>query len=241
AQGAQLLAPVLGDLVRPPRRHPDPVDPEVLDDPAAGSTAERRAGLVLDDIGERARRGGERHIQRGDVVVVHADAVDQAKVASVEAELRVDDVLRGRFDVGNRRLLRAARRVGRRSAARRVGRRSGLGRGLVTHADPPAKRCRAEIPAKRCRAQPPATACAVASLKAIQDNRAHFTRAGYLETPAKAMPSSSSPSSGSPWLRPPTISVNASTLARASVTVLPTRSSYSTLADAWLMEQPIPS
>src|SRR5690606_15953106 len=148
----------------------------------------------------------------------------------VDAELRVDYDLHGRFDVGNRRLLRAARRVGGRSAARRVGRRSGLGRRLVTLADPPANHGRPEMPARRCRAPPPATARAVASLKAIQDNRAHFTRAGYLDTPAKAMPSSSSPSSGSPWLRPPTISVNASTLARASVTVLPTRSSYSTLA-----------
>src|SRR5215472_17111662 len=33
AEGAELLPAVLGDLVGTPRRHPDPVDPEVADEP----------------------------------------------------------------------------------------------------------------------------------------------------------------------------------------------------------------
>ena len=78
-------------------------------------------------------------------------------------------------------------------------------------------------------------------MNAIHDNSAHFTRAGYFETPANATPSSSSSSSGCIWPRLATISVKASTRDIASSTGLPTNSSCSTLADAWLIEQPIPS
>src|SRR5699024_10634670 len=51
AQGAQLLAAVVGDLVRPPRRHPNPVDPEVVHD-----ALQAHPGLVLDHILQRAGR-----------------------------------------------------------------------------------------------------------------------------------------------------------------------------------------
>ena len=55
-------------------------------------SVERRVGLVLDDVGERAGRGGQRHVEHGDVVLVDRDAVDQAEVDDVDPELGVDDV-----------------------------------------------------------------------------------------------------------------------------------------------------
>ena len=50
AERPQLLAAVVGDLVRAPRRHPDPVDPV-----AGHQAVESLLDLVLDDIGQRAR------------------------------------------------------------------------------------------------------------------------------------------------------------------------------------------
>ena len=78
----------------------------------------------------------------------------------------------------------------------------------------------------------------VAASKAFQPSRAHFTRAGYRETPAKAMPSpmrSSSPSS-SPRLV--TIFSNSASLAKACSTGSPMISSAMTEVEAWLIEQP---
>src|SRR5262249_30663076 len=69
------------------------------------------------------------------------------------------------------------------------------------------------------------TARAVASLNAIHDSSAHFTRAGYLATPPKATPSSSSSSSPSTSPRPAIIAVKASTRDSASWMVRPTISS----------------
>ena len=60
AEGAELLAPVLGDALRAPRRQPHPVDAEVRHDPLEGFP-----GLVFDDVGERAGRAGQGHIDRG--------------------------------------------------------------------------------------------------------------------------------------------------------------------------------
>jgi hypothetical protein len=54
AQGPQLLPAFLSNLVRAPRGHPHPVDPYLLDQPTAGSHAQRLLGLVLDDVSERA-------------------------------------------------------------------------------------------------------------------------------------------------------------------------------------------
>ena len=65
AERAQLLAAVVGDLVRTPRRHPDPVDLEVGRQPPPGPR-QRLPGLVLDDVGQRAGRRGQRHVQRDD-------------------------------------------------------------------------------------------------------------------------------------------------------------------------------
>jgi hypothetical protein len=87
AEGAELLAPVLGDVLRAPRRHPHPVDPEVRHHPI-----ERLGGLVLDDVGERARRAGQRHVDGGHPVGADLDAVDQPEVHHVDAEFRVDHV-----------------------------------------------------------------------------------------------------------------------------------------------------
>src|SRR4051794_6708385 len=60
AEGAQLLAAVVGDLVGAPRRHPDPVDAVRRDQSLEGLLR-----LVLDDVGQRAGRGGERHVEDG--------------------------------------------------------------------------------------------------------------------------------------------------------------------------------
>jgi hypothetical protein len=87
AEGAELLAPVLGDVLRAPRRHPHPVDPEVRHHPV-----ERLGGLLLDDVGERAGRAGQRHVDRGHPVAADVHAVDQPEVDHVDAEFRVDDV-----------------------------------------------------------------------------------------------------------------------------------------------------
>src|SRR5438105_14130657 len=81
-QRAQLLTAFVSDLVGAPRRHPDPVD-----DDAVGEAVERARGLVLDDVRERTGRGGQRHVDDGLVVVVYRDAVNQAEVDDVDAEL----------------------------------------------------------------------------------------------------------------------------------------------------------
>src|SRR5690242_13167095 len=87
AEGAQLLAAVLGDLVGAPRRHPHPVDAVGRDE-----ALERLGGLVLDDVGERARGRGQRHVDDGVRLRVDGDAVDEPEVDDVDAELGVDDV-----------------------------------------------------------------------------------------------------------------------------------------------------
>src|SRR6476620_1942364 len=93
-EGAQLLAAVLGDLVRTPRREPHPVDLQFAAQPAAH---ERAAGLVLDDIGQRARRGREGHVE-GDDVLFLGNAVHEAEVDDVDAQFRVDDVAHRLFE-----------------------------------------------------------------------------------------------------------------------------------------------
>src|SRR5579862_1101688 len=87
AEGAELLAPVLGDALGAPRRQPHPVDAEVRHDPLEGLP-----GLVLNDVGERAGRAGQGHVDRGHAVAADVDAVDQAQVHDVDAELGVDHV-----------------------------------------------------------------------------------------------------------------------------------------------------
>ena len=87
AQGPELLAPVLGDVLRAPWRHPHPVDPEVRH-----HAVERFGGLVLDDVGEGAGRAGQRHVDGGHAVGADLDTVDQPEVHHVDAEFRVDHV-----------------------------------------------------------------------------------------------------------------------------------------------------
>src|SRR5882757_5308390 len=94
AEGAQLLAAVVGDLVRAPRRHPDPVDLQVADDALGGGL-----GLLLDDVGEGAGGRGEGHVEGGDVGVVDVDAVDQAQVDHVDAQFGVDHVVQRLADL----------------------------------------------------------------------------------------------------------------------------------------------
>src|SRR6476646_2643611 len=212
AEGPQLLAALVGDLVRAPRRHPDPVDLGLLDQPG-----QRRGGLVLDHVGQRAGRGGQGHVQGARVVVVDVDAVDEPEVHHVDAELGVDHVAHGFLDVIDLRDAPGGARVG-------------LGHGLA-HA----------VSSIVCTSSA-ATACAVASFQAIQPSSAHLIRAGYFDTPSNATASSSTSScsastaSVSPFVR---IRVrNASYALVASARSLPTTRSVITETDACEIEQP---
>ena len=54
---------------------------------------------TVDDVGQRARRAGERHVEHGHTVVAERHAVDEAEVDHVDPELGVDDVLHRLGDV----------------------------------------------------------------------------------------------------------------------------------------------
>ena len=159
-----MLPAVLGDLVWAPRRHPYPVDPHVVDQ---SPTGERSTGLVLDDIGQRAGRGGQRHVQGSDVALVDVDVVDQAQIDHIDAQLRVDHIAHGLLDIVNGRQLGVW--TGRRNF-RHSSRATHYLRFLVqAHR---ASACLAAL------SELPASARPAASLNAIQPSKAHFTRAG---------------------------------------------------------------
>src|SRR4051794_21006164 len=206
AEGAQLLAAVVGDLVGTPRRHPHPVDAVRRDE-----TLERLRGLVLDDVGEGARSGRQRHVDDGVRLRVDGDAVDEAEVDDVDAELGVDDVAHGFLDVGH------------------VGRGGGLG-----HDETPW----GEVELVEVMSTP---ARARASVNAVQPSRAHLTRAGYFETPANATPSPMTDSSPATWPREVSMARIASKVTRASATRWPMTSSARTDALATEIEQPCAS
>src|SRR5689334_16295019 len=221
AQGAQLLAAVLGNLVRTPRRHPHPVDLDVVDQAAARRADERGPGLLLDHVGQRAGRRGQGHVDGGDAAL-GPDAVDQAQVDDVDAQLGVDHVAHGLLEVVGRGRPRGRRgRLGHAGGAAHhpvLGGRTGLRRlrlGLAHVASFPSL---VAVAWSRC--APPLRP--TASLNAIQPSRAHFTRAGYRATPAKATPSPRTSSSGSTWPRPWAISWNAVSTRMDSSTLRPT-------------------
>ena len=60
---------------------------------------QRGVGLVLDDVGQRTGRRGERHVEDDVVALVEVDVVDEAQVDDVDPELGVDDVLHRLGDV----------------------------------------------------------------------------------------------------------------------------------------------
>src|SRR3954454_10381839 len=227
AERAQLLAAVVGDLVGTPRRHPHPVDPDVVDQAGAGAAGQRLTGLVLDDVGQRAGRRGQGHVDDGDVVLVDVQPVDQAQVDDVDAQLGVDDVAHGFLDVLEQRRL-VGRQLGRSRVCGDV-----LG-GLAHYCWPPVGAVgRAEDRAR-----------ALASLSAIQLISAHLIRAGYLDTPANATASSSSSSSFSATDGSPLACISVmkwSPVSSACGTVFPMTRSYMADTDAWLIEQPTPS
>ena len=107
-------------------------------------------GLVLDDVGQRAGRGRQGHVDDGVVVLVDGDAVDEAEVDDVDAELGVDDVAQRLLDV---------RDVGGAAGCRHACLAHGLVRWSAAMSTP---------------------ARANASVNAVQPSRAHLTRAGYL-------------------------------------------------------------
>lgn len=209
-EGAELLAPVLGNALRAPRRQPHPVDAEVRHDPLEGLP-----GLVLDDVGERAGRAGQGHVDRGHAVAADVDAVDQAEVHDVDAEFRVDHVperLEHVFLLGGE--------LGDHLA--------GFRRGLL----------RGQVFCHRVTSPWRSMACAVASFHAIQASSAHLILAGYLDTPANATASSSTSSSGTSAPRDFIRSRNTWLIRIASPTGRPIIRSLITDALAWLIEQP---
>src|SRR5690606_2269876 len=222
AERPQLLAALVGDPLRTPRRHPDPVDLVVGHDLLPAE--QHRAGLVLDHVGQRACGRRQRHVDGGDVVLADPDVVHQAEIDDVDPQLGVDHVaqrLLHVLDRGHRA------RVGL-GLLRQVGRGSALaGRVLGPEISAPS----------RAFSTP---ACTKAALTAIQPSSAHFTLAGYFATPANATPSSSTSSSGSTLPRPCINSTNASSFASASSTGRSTTRSVSTDTDAWEIEQPWP-
>src|SRR5215467_11110434 len=202
--GTEVLAAVLGDLVRAPRGQPHPVDAEVGDE-----ALQRGGGLLLDDVGERARGAGQRHVDGGHAVTAEGDAVDQAQVDHVDAQFGVHDVAQ-----------RLQQVLGVRSL-----------NNFFAHLLPPS---RAPPHAGSCSP----IACAVASFHAIQASRAHLIRAGYLDTPANATASPSTSSSGSPSPFDCMSARNSSWSFIPSPTGRPITRSLSTDALAWLIEQP---
>ena len=77
-----------------------------------------------------------------------------------------------------------------------------------------------------------------ASVKAVQPSSAHLTRAGYLATPAKAIPSPRRSSSPGSWPLEVSIARMPSYASSASRTEWPVTCSDRTEADATLIEQP---
>src|SRR5690242_6523803 len=212
AERPELLAAVLGDLVGAPRGHRDPVDRDVADEALEG-----RLGLVSDHVGQRAGRRGEGHVEDGVAVLVEVHAVDEAEVDDVDPELGVDDVLHRLGDVVDGHRRRATALPGRGHVGE-VAVVDALG---VGHEGAPSD-----------------WAWVVASFHAIQESRAHFTRAGNLATPANAMPSSRTSSSGSTCPLPCMSSRKVWWIPMASSTGLPITRSVSTDAEACEMEQP---
>src|SRR3954449_1161866 len=219
-ESPQLVAAVVGDLVRSPRRHPDPVDQDVVDHAFEGGV-----GLVLDDVGQGARRRGQRHVDDRVGVAVEVYAVDQAQVDDVDPELGVDDVLERLGDVLDR--------------GGPAGTRLRLGHlGQVTVVDGARGHLAFSLVSVSTGSTGEDAAVVVASFQAIQDSRAHLIRAGNLATPANAMPSSSTSSSGSTWPLPCIRVRNSSWIANASSTGLPMTRSVITDAAACEIEHP---
>ena len=97
AERGELVTAFRRDLVHGPTRLPCPVDAEFLDETGEGAGA-----FVLDQVGQRAGRRGERHRDDGSAQFVDFDAVNQTKVDDVDAEFRVDDLVQGFFHVSCR-------------------------------------------------------------------------------------------------------------------------------------------
>ena len=128
-------------------------------------------GLVLDHVGQRAGRPGQGHVDGRRLVVVDGQAVDQAEVDDVDAELGVDDV---------------AQRLLEQSSTPDVGRRGRVELGVVrlVISAPVVSSSSGSVSACSVAAAP--SAWPSASLNAIQPSSAHLTRAGYFATPANA-------------------------------------------------------
>ena len=137
---------------------------DVIEDQIAQSL-EGLLGLVLYDVGQRAGRAGERHVEGDGAVVVDLLAVEQAEVDDVDPELGVDDVLHGLDDL-------VLGRDGLGPVGGGRGLEHGRGGGLVEG------RLGGHVGHAVSSGFAVPTACAVASFQAIQPSSAHLTRAG---------------------------------------------------------------
>src|SRR5699024_6560504 len=77
-----------------PRRHPDPVNAVAGDQPLQDA-----GDLFLDHVGEWASGAGQGHVDDRVGLGVDGQAVDQAQVDDVNAQLRIDDIVQGLLDV----------------------------------------------------------------------------------------------------------------------------------------------
>src|SRR5699024_2280927 len=206
------------------RRHPHPVDRGALD-----QALQCGVGLVGDHVGQRAGGRGEGHVDGGRPVVLDVNAVDEAEIDHVDAELGVNDVLHRLGDVllGGPGGSGGGRRRVRQLVPYQV---RGTGGGVLAHGHSWLSSVVVVPPLPEARA--------TASASADHPSRAHFTRAGNFATPANAMPSSSRSSSGSMRPCPCISSVNSSRRPIACSTVPPMTSSVITEVEACEMEQP---
>ena len=166
-----------------------PVDLDLVDQAGADQGGH---GLILDDVRQRAGRRGQRHVDEGDragVALLHADPVHQTEVNDVDAEFWVDDVAHRLLEVGQHLFTNGCIHFPSRFAPAL--------RGHFPSRFAPALRGHFPsrfAPALRARSSPLLQVLAVArlrdgGLKASHPSSAHFTRAGYFATPAKATPS----------------------------------------------------
>src|SRR5450631_3047492 len=168
------------------------------------------SNLVLDDVGQRARGTSQRHVDDDVGVLVNCHPVDQAQIHDIDPELGVNHIAKRLFDVGHVRRGRAGS-SGRRVFSSHVGHEFSLVLPVIELVLPVIELVlpviellvmalpMAEGTAEEGEVSEMSTPAWVrAAVNAIQPNSAHLTRAGYLETPAKATPSpisSSSPGS----------------------------------------------
>src|SRR5438309_1538823 len=220
-----VLGFLAGHGARVPWWRPDQVHLNVARSRQARTDA---VDLALQHRPDGASRTRERHVHL-DVIAVHIDAVDEAQVDDVEADLGVDHGLECFPDQLRRQRLRRLIVTVRVQRGSPIG-FSRLGCFLVDiHL--------AYLYSATSVAWPASWACSCRPCNSeFQGSTAHLIRTGYFFTPCSASrsPSSSPPPSAS------IISLKLAITLSASARGFPRTCSVIIEADAWLMEQPRP-